>query len=102
MDDASDAGMGDAGMGDAGKEDEVTYAGAYGCLGNAGRDAGRQVPAGGCRSSVLGPSCQEKPPGSHPTHSSYTGLVTLQLCKHNLFDDDDDDDEPESPFAPRL
>lgn len=35
---------------------------------NAGRAAGRQVPAGGCRGSGTGCSCQEKPHSSHPTH----------------------------------
>lgn len=53
------------------------------CVGNAGRDVGRRVPAGGCRGSVMGCSCQEKPP-KQPPHTPRE-LLSKRISKHQCF-----------------
>lgn len=42
---------------------------------NVGRDAGEQVPAGGCRGSVMGCSCQ----GSPRTAASHWGFPSISI-----------------------
>lgn len=59
-------------------------AGGDASLGSAGRDVGKQVPAGGCRGSRMGCSCQEKSPEQPPTPAELSVLLDLRasaLCQ---------------------
>ena len=59
---------------------QADYAAPDVCVGNAGRDAGEQVAASWCCCSVMGNSCQKKPP-KQPPHTRRE-LLSIWITKH--------------------
>lgn len=59
---------------------QVDYAATGACVGNAGIEVGKQVPAGGCCASVMGCSCQKEPP-KQPPHTPRE-LLSMWIFKH--------------------